>query len=52
MAQGGVPILSVIDIQRKLLKARDDYLAVLYELNQAQADLAAAVGDPSIAIMP
>jgi cobalt-zinc-cadmium efflux system outer membrane protein len=52
MAQGGVPILSVIDIQRKLLKARDDYLAVLYELSQAQADLAYAVGDPSLAILP
>jgi cobalt-zinc-cadmium efflux system outer membrane protein len=52
MAQGGVPILSVIDIQRKLLKARDDYLAVLFELSQAQADLAYAVGDPSLAIGP
>jgi cobalt-zinc-cadmium efflux system outer membrane protein len=52
IAQGGVPILSVIDIQRKLLKARDDYLAVLYDLSQAQADLASAVGDPSLAILP
>jgi cobalt-zinc-cadmium efflux system outer membrane protein len=52
IAQGGVPVLSVIDIQRKLLKARDDYLAVLYELSQAQADLAYAVGDPSLAIVP
>lgn len=52
IAQGGIPILSVIDIQRKLLKARDEYLAVLYELIQAQADLAYAVGDPSLAIVP
>jgi cobalt-zinc-cadmium efflux system outer membrane protein len=52
IAQGGVPILSVIDIQRKLLKARDDYLAVLYDLSQAQADLAYAVGDPNLAILP
>ena len=52
IAQGGVPILSVIDIQRKLLKARDDYLAVLYDLSQAHADLAYAVGDPSLAIGP
>jgi cobalt-zinc-cadmium efflux system outer membrane protein len=52
MAQGSVPILSVIDIQRKLLKARDEFLAVLYELSQAQADLAYAVGDPSLAILP
>jgi cobalt-zinc-cadmium efflux system outer membrane protein len=51
MAQGGVPILSVIDIQRKLFKARDEFLAVLYELSQAQADLAYAVGDPSLAMM-
>jgi cobalt-zinc-cadmium efflux system outer membrane protein len=52
IAHGGIPILSVIDIQRKLLKARDDYLAVLYELSQAQADLAYSVGDPSLAILP
>jgi cobalt-zinc-cadmium efflux system outer membrane protein len=51
-AQGGVPVLSVIDAQRKLLKARDDYLNALYELSQAQADLAYAVGDPGRAILP
>jgi cobalt-zinc-cadmium efflux system outer membrane protein len=52
ITQGGVPILSVIDIERQLFKARDDYLAVLFELSQAQADLASAVGDPSLAIVP
>jgi cobalt-zinc-cadmium efflux system outer membrane protein len=51
-AKGGVPALSVIDIQRKLLRARDGYLDALYELRQAQADLAAAMGDPGLAIAP
>jgi cobalt-zinc-cadmium efflux system outer membrane protein len=50
--QGGLPLLSVIDIQRRLQKARDGYLDVLFELSQAQADLAAAVGDPGLAIGP
>jgi cobalt-zinc-cadmium efflux system outer membrane protein len=40
-----VTLLSVIDVRRKLLKARDGYLDALWELSQAQADLAAAVGD-------
>jgi outer membrane protein TolC len=42
----------VIDIQRKLLKARDGYLDAQFELSQAQADLANAVGDPGKAIVP
>jgi cobalt-zinc-cadmium efflux system outer membrane protein len=48
----GGTVLSVIDIQRRLLRARDGYLDVLYELSQAQADLAYAVGDPGLAIVP
>jgi cobalt-zinc-cadmium efflux system outer membrane protein len=40
-----VTLLSVIDVRRKLLKARDLYLDALWELSQAEADLAAAVGD-------
>jgi cobalt-zinc-cadmium efflux system outer membrane protein len=40
-----VTLLSLIDVRRKLLKARDGYLDALWELSQAQADLAAAVGD-------
>jgi cobalt-zinc-cadmium efflux system outer membrane protein len=52
LGKGEAPILSVIDIQRRLLKARDGYLDWLYELSQAQADLAAAVGDPGKAISP
>jgi cobalt-zinc-cadmium efflux system outer membrane protein len=52
LALGGVPVLSVIDIWRKLLRARDAYLDVLYEVSQAQADLAAAVGDPGVVLGP
>jgi cobalt-zinc-cadmium efflux system outer membrane protein len=39
-----VTLLSVIDVRRKLLKARDGYLDALWELSQAQADLEAAQG--------
>jgi hypothetical protein len=50
--QGGVPVLNVIDIQRRLQRAKDGYLDVLFELSQAQADLASAVGEPDLAILP
>src|SRR5262249_8242602 len=52
LAEGnpGVDVLRVINIRRKLLRARDGYLDALLELNQAQTDLAAAVGDPALAI--
>jgi cobalt-zinc-cadmium efflux system outer membrane protein len=46
----GVTVLSVVDVRRKLLKARDGYLDALWELRQARADLAAAAGDPRLAI--
>jgi cobalt-zinc-cadmium efflux system outer membrane protein len=39
-----VSLLSVIDVRRKLLKARDGYLDALWEQSQAQADLEAAMG--------
>jgi len=39
-------VLRVLDVRRKLLKAREAYLDALWEVRQAQADLAAAVGDP------
>jgi cobalt-zinc-cadmium efflux system outer membrane protein len=48
----GVTVLSLIDINRKLLKARDVALDARWELKQAQIDLAAAVGEPSLAISP
>jgi hypothetical protein len=43
-----VDVLRVIDVHRKLLRARDGYLDTLWELRQAQADLAAALGDPAL----
>ncbi len=44
-----VDVLRVIDVRRKVLKARDSHVDALYEVRQALADLAAAVGDPSLA---
>lgn len=41
----GVDLLRVLDIRRKLLKARDGYLDALWEISQARAELIAAVGD-------
>jgi cobalt-zinc-cadmium efflux system outer membrane protein len=51
-SQAGVDLLRVIDIRRKLIKARDGYLDALFERRQAQADLAAAAGDPALAMAP
>jgi outer membrane protein TolC len=45
--QQGVDMARVIDVRRRLLRARDAYLDVLWDLSQAQADLAAAVADVS-----
>ena len=47
-----VRVLDVISVRRRLLQARSDYLDALWTLNQAQADLAAAVGDPMLALVP
>jgi hypothetical protein len=44
-----VDLARVIDIRRRLLRARDSYLDVLFELSQAQTDLAASVADLSFA---
>lgn len=44
----GVDALRVLDVQRKQLKAREGELDALWEVRMAQADLAAAVGDPAI----
>jgi cobalt-zinc-cadmium efflux system outer membrane protein len=46
----GVDTLRVLDFRRKLLKAQDAYLDALWEVSQARADIAAAVGDPTIAL--
>jgi outer membrane protein TolC len=46
----GVDVLRVIDVQRNFLRAADGYLDARYEVSQASADLAAAIGDPAVAI--
>ena len=45
----GVDLARIIDIRRRLLRNQDAYLDALFELSQAQTDLAAAVADLSIA---
>ncbi|HLJ96614.1 MAG TPA: TolC family protein [Gemmataceae bacterium] len=47
-----VDVLRILDVRRKLLKARDGYLDALYELRQARDDLSAAVGDLALAMDP
>jgi outer membrane protein TolC len=47
--QPGVTLPQIIDIRRRLLTTRDAYLDALFELSQAQTDLAAAVADLSFA---
>jgi cobalt-zinc-cadmium efflux system outer membrane protein len=53
-AQGepGVDVLRLIDTRRKLLRAREGYLDALFEMSQAQADLASAVGELALAFGP
>jgi outer membrane protein TolC len=46
----GLDLLRVIDVRRKLLKARDNYLDALNAVRQAQADLLAATGEPVLAL--
>jgi cobalt-zinc-cadmium efflux system outer membrane protein len=48
----GVDTLRLIDVRRRLLRARDAELDARWELLQALADLAAAVGDPSLVLDP
>jgi cobalt-zinc-cadmium efflux system outer membrane protein len=48
--QGGVDILRVLDVRRKLLKAEDGYLDALLAYTTAMADLAQGVGDASVAM--
>jgi cobalt-zinc-cadmium efflux system outer membrane protein len=48
----GADLLRLIDVQRKLLHARDSELDAIYEVRQALADLAAAVGDPLLGVLP
>jgi cobalt-zinc-cadmium efflux system outer membrane protein len=45
-----VDVLRIVDLYRKLLRAREGRLDGLWEAAQAQADLALAVGDPALAV--
>lgn len=51
LGDANVNVLHVIDTRRKELKARDGYLDALWELWQARADVAAAIGDPALAVL-
>src|SRR5207248_675105 len=46
----GVDLLRVNDVRRRLLTASDAYLDAQWEARQAEIDLAAAVGDPALAL--
>jgi outer membrane protein TolC len=50
-ADPSVDVLRLLDVRRKLLHAQDAYLDALWEVCQAQADLAAAVGWIDIACL-
>jgi outer membrane protein TolC len=47
-----VDVLRVIDVRRKLLRARDSYLDALWAVSQARADLLAATGEPALTFCP
>jgi outer membrane protein TolC len=47
----GVDLLRVIDVRRKLLRARDGYLDAVWSVRQARADVAAAVGEPALGLI-
>jgi outer membrane protein TolC len=51
-AQGGegVDLQQVLELRRRVLKARDNYLDALYDHGQIEVDLAAAVGDVELAL--
>jgi outer membrane protein TolC len=49
--QAGADLGRLVDVRRRLLRARDARLDALWELSQAEADLAAAVGDPALAAL-
>jgi outer membrane protein TolC len=48
-AAPGVNLGQVLEVRRRILRARGLYLDALWELSQAQTDLAAALGDPTAA---
>jgi outer membrane protein TolC len=44
--QAGADLTRLIDVRRKLLRARDGYLDALWSVRQARADLLLATGEP------
>ncbi len=48
----GADTLKVLDVRRRLIRARDGYLDALWNVGQIQADLALAVGDPAVTVAP
>lgn len=48
----GVDVLRVIDVRRKLLRARDSFLDALHTVRQAHADVLAAAGEPVLGLVP
>ncbi|MFL5241341.1 MAG: TolC family protein [Gemmataceae bacterium] len=48
----GVDLIKVLDLRRKALAARDGYLDAVWEVTQARADLAAALGQPLLDVSP
>jgi cobalt-zinc-cadmium efflux system outer membrane protein len=44
----GIDMLKVVDIRRKILRARDNYLDALWSVRQARADVLAATGEPAL----
>ncbi len=47
---GGVDLQRLIDVRRKLLRARDGYLDAVWAVRMARADLLAAVGEPVLGL--
>ena len=42
----GADLTRLIDVRRKLLRARESYLDAVWSVRMARADLLAAVGEP------
>jgi hypothetical protein len=47
--KGGDVAAELIELRQRLLRTRDLHLDALWEISQARADLAAAIGDPRMA---
>ncbi|HZT81542.1 MAG TPA: TolC family protein [Gemmataceae bacterium] len=50
--EAGADVVRVLDLRRRVLRARDQYLDALFEYAQARADLMAAVGDLALVLPP